>query len=422
MMLFFYGWLTRLLTPVLLLKLYVRSRKESLYGVSVFERLGYYAIPATAGSVWIHAVSLGETRAIQTLVVAIRKARPGVKFVFTHGTATGREQGLSLLQEGDVQVWQPWDTPEMVARFLRHFQPRAGFLVDTEVWPVMVDQACKHGVPMVLLNARLSAKSLRRSMQWSALARPAFSQLHAVWAQSEQDAKRFQALGITVQAVMGNLKFDAVPDGQQLQQGLAWRKAMPRPVVLLAISREGEEAALLELLAQQPAYLQDVQWWLVPRHPQRFEQVTALVNAKGFSLQKRSDWSDLPDFNQWRGDTQVVLGDSMGEMPFYFGAASVCLLGGSFEPLGGQNLIEACACACPVVMGPHTFNFAQAAQLALQDGAAVRVQDMAQAVGTAYQLAMNPEACQRKSALATEFAARHQGAVARCLQLMQALI
>jgi len=321
-----------------------------------------------------------------------------------------------------VQVCQPWDTPEMVARFLRHFQPRAGFLVDTEVWPVMVDQACKHGVPMVLLNARLSAKSLRRSMQWSALARPAFSQLHAVWAQSEQDAKRFQALGITVQAVMGNLKFDAVPDGQQLQQGLAWRKAMPRPVVLLAISREGEEAALLELLAQQPAYLQDVQWWLVPRHPQRFEQVTALVNAKGFSLQKRSDWNDLPDFNQWRGDTQVVLGDSMGEMPFYFGAASVCLLGGSFEPLGGQNLIEACACACPVVMGPHTFNFAQAAQLALQDGAAVRVQDMAQAVGTAYQLAMNPEACQRKSALATEFAARHQGAVARCLQLMQALI
>ena len=421
-MLFFYGWLTRLLTPVLLLKLYVRSRKEPLYGVSVSERLGYYAIPATAGSVWIHAVSLGETRAIQTLVVAIRKVRPGVKFVFTHGTATGREQGLSLLQEGDVQVWQPWDTPEMVARFLRHFQPRAGFLVDTEVWPVMVDQACKHGVPMVLLNARLSAKSLRRSMQWSALARPAFSQLHAVWAQSEQDAKRFQALGITVQAVMGNLKFDAVPDGQQLQQGLAWRKAMPRPVVLLAISREGEEAALLELLAQQPAYLQDVQWWLVPRHPQRFEQVTALVNAKGFSLQKRSDWNDLPDFNQWRGDTQVVLGDSMGEMPFYFGAASVCLLGGSFEPLGGQNLIEACACACPVVMGPHTFNFAQAAQLALQDGAAVRVQDMAQAVGTAYQLAMNPEACQRKSALATEFAARHQGAVARCLQLMQALI
>ncbi|MFZ9337581.1 MAG: 3-deoxy-D-manno-octulosonic acid transferase [Limnohabitans sp.] len=419
MILFVYGWVMRVLSPLLLLKLYLRSRKEPLYGVSVSERFGYYSVPASAGGVWIHAVSLGETRAIQTLVAAIRQSHPGVKFVFTHGTATGREQGMDLLHDGDVQVWQPWDTPEIVSRFLRHFQPRAGFLVDTEVWPVMVDQAHQHGVPVVLLNARLSAKSLRRSMQWSALSRPAFNKLHGVWAQSEQDAKRFQALGITVQSVMGNLKFDAVPDSQTLQQGLAWRKAMARPVVLLAISREGEEAALLECLAQQPTYLQDVQWWLVPRHPQRFEQVAALVHAQGLSLQLRSDWSATPNVQACHSDTQVVLGDSMGEMPFYFGVASVCLLGGSFEPLGGQNLIEACACACPVVMGPHTYNFAQAAQLALQDGAAVRVQDMAQAVKTAHQLAMDRQACQQKSVRATEFAARHQGAVARCLQLMQ---
>ena len=422
MILFVYGWVMRVLSPLLLLKLYLRSRKEPLYGVSVSERFGYYSLPASAGGVWIHAVSLGETRAIQTLVAAIRQSHPGVKFVFTHGTATGREQGMGLLHDGDVQVWQPWDTPEMVARFLRHFQPRAGFLVDTEVWPVMVDQAYQHGVPVVLLNARLSAKSLRRSMQWSALSRPAFNKLHGVWAQSEQDAKRFQALGVTVQSVMGNLKFDAVPDSQTLQQGLAWRKAMARPVVLLAISREGEEAALLECLAQQPTYLQDVQWWLVPRHPQRFEQVAALVHAKGLSLQLRSDWSATPDVQACRSDTQVVLGDSMGEMPFYFGVASVCLLGGSFEPLGGQNLIEACACACPVVMGPHTYNFAQAAQLALQDGAAVRVQDMAEAVKTAYQIALDRQACERKSSLAVEFAARHQGAVTRCLQLMQPLL
>ena len=419
MILFVYGWVMRVLSPLLLLKLYLRSRKEPLYGVSVSERFGYYSVPASAGGVWIHAVSLGETRAIQTLVAAIRQSHPGVKFVFTHGTATGREQGMDLLHDGDVQVWQPWDTPEIVSRFLRHFQPRAGFLVDTEVWPVMVDQAHQHGVPVVLLNARLSAKSLRRSMQWSALSRPAFNKLHGVWAQSEQDAKRFQALGITVQSVMGNLKFDAVPDSQTLQQGLAWRKAMARPVVLLAISREGEEAALLECLAQQPTYLQDVQWWLVPRHPQRFEQVAALVHAQGLSLQLRSDWSATPNVQACHSDTQVVLGDSMGEMPFYFGVASVCLLGGSFEPLGGQNLIEACACACPVVMGPHTYNFAQAAQLALHDGAAVRVQDMAQAVKTAHQLAMDRQACQQKSERATEFAARHQGAVARCLQLMQ---
>ena len=421
-MLFFYGLLTRLLTPVLLLKLYVRSRKEPLYGVSVSERLGYYTLPAIAGSVWIHAVSLGETRAIQTLVVAIRKAHPGVKFVFTHGTATGREQGLSLLQEGDVQVWQPWDTPEMVARFLRHFQPRTGFLVDTEVWPVMVDQACKHGVPMVLLNARLSAKSLRRSMQWSALARPAFNKLHAIWAQSEQDAKRFQALGVTVQSVMGNLKFDAVPDGQQLQQGLVWRKAMARPVVLLAISREGEEAALLELLAQQPAYLQDVQWWLVPRHPQRFNDVAGLVASAGHTLVRRSQWGlQLPDSPLAASDA-VVLGDSLGEMPFYFGVASVCLLGGSFEPLGGQNLIEACACACPVVMGPHTFNFTEAARLAIQSGTALRTANLAEAVSRAHALAVNRQEGLNMAEAARGFATQHQGAAQRCLELLKPLL
>jgi len=259
-------------------------------------------------------------------------------------------------------------------------------------------------------------------MQWSALARPAFNALHAVWAQSDQDAKRFQALGVTVQSVMGNLKFDAVPDKQQLQQGLAWRQAMTRPVVLLAISREGEEAALLDVLSQQPAYLNDVQWWFVPRHPQRFAQVAALVNAKGLSMQQRSEWGAFPEFQHLHPQTQVVLGDSMGEMPFYFGAASVCLLGGSFEPLGGQNLIEACACGCPVVMGLHTFNFAQAAQLALQDGAAVRVKDMAEGVKAAYQLAMDRTACQQTSALATQFASRHQGAVARCLALMKPLL
>ena len=422
MSLFVYGWLMRLLSPFLLLKLYLRARKEPMYGLSVAERFGSYDMSQSSGAVWFHAVSLGETRAIQALVMAMRQAHPGMKFVFTHGTATGREQGLSLLEDGDVQVWQPWDTPASVARFFRQFQPRIGFLVDTEVWPVMVDQAQQHGVPMVLLNARLSPKSLRRSMQWSALARPAFNALHAVWAQSDQDAKRFQALGVTVQSVMGNLKFDAVPDPQQRQQGLVWRQAMSRPVVLLAISREGEESALLDVLAQQPAYLKDVQWWLVPRHPQRFAQVAALVHAKGLSMQQRSEWDALPALPHLQPQTQVVLGDSMGEMPFYFGAASVCLLGGSFEPLGGQNLIEACACACPVVMGPHTFNFAQAAQLALQDGAAVRVKDMAEAVKTAYQLAMDRTACEQKSALATQFASRHQGAVQRCLALMQPLM
>jgi 3-deoxy-D-manno-octulosonic-acid transferase len=422
MTLFAYGWFMRLLSPFLLLKLYARSRKEPLYAEAVAERFGYYSMPATSGGIWIHAVSLGETRAIGALVSAIRQNHPGVKFVFTHGTATGRKQGWSLLQPGDIQVWQAWDSPDAVNRFFRHFQPKLGLLVDTEVWPMAVAQAAKHGVPVVLLNARLSARSLRKAMQWSALAKPAFGSLTAVWAQSEQDAKRFQSLGVQVQAVMGNLKFDAVPDSTQVQQGHALRATMSRPVILLAISREGEEAALLDVLSQHPEYLENVQWWLVPRHPQRFDDVAALVKAKGWPLIRRSEWGHAPDAALVQATDAWVLGDSMGEMALYFSAASVCLLGGSFEPLGGQNLIESCACACPVVMGPHTFNFAQAATLAQQAGAAMRVNDLNEAVDVAYKLALNQPECARKAALASQFATQHQGAVARCVELLKPLM
>lgn len=422
MMLFAYGWFMRLLAPFLLLKLYARSRKEPLYAEAMAERFGYYTMPATSGCIWIHAVSLGETRAIAALVNAIRQNYPGVRFLFTHGTATGRKQGVSLLKQGDIQVWQAWDSPQSVKRFFRHFQPKLGFLVDTEVWPMTVSQAAQHGVPVVLLNARLSARSLRRSMQWSALAKPSFASLTAIWAQSEQDAKRFQSLGVQVQAVMGNLKFDSVPDNAQLLKGHALRASFSHPMILLAISREGEEAALLDVLAQHPEYLKDVQWWLVPRHPQRFDDVAALVKAKAWPLMRRSEWGVSPDASLIQAGDALVLGDSMGEMALYFSAASVCLLGGSFEPLGGQNLIESCACSCPVVMGPHTFNFAQAASLAQQAGAAIRVHHLKEAVEVAYRLALDKQECANKAELAQQFATQHQGAVARCIELIKPLM
>jgi 3-deoxy-D-manno-octulosonic-acid transferase len=419
---FIYSVLMLALMPVLWLRLHLRARREALYAHAVAERFGFYKLPAESGKVWIHAVSLGETRAVQALVQALREAHPGIRFIFTHGTATGREQGLSLLQNGDTQVWQPWDVPFAVERFLRHFQPRLGLLVDTEVWPNTVALAKSHGLPLVLLNGRLSAKSLRKAMRWPALSKPAFQGLHAIWAQTADDAKRMEHLGAKVQSVMGNLKFDAVPDAAMLQAGLAWRAQSPRPVVLLAISREGEEAALLKILNDQPSYLSDVQWWLVPRHPQRFDSVAAEVLSAGLTVVRRSHWPSLTPISPFLDTDAVVLGDSLGEMPFYFGVASVCLLGGSFEPLGGQNLIEACACACPVVMGPHTFNFTEAARLALHSGAALRTADLAEAVSRAHGLALNRQEAAHMAKAASGFATLHQGAVQRCIELLKPLL
>jgi 3-deoxy-D-manno-octulosonic-acid transferase len=407
------------LVPLLWLKLQLRARREPVYGQAIAERFGYYGETALTGALWIHAVSLGETRAIRSLVKALRLAHPDLRLLLTHGTATGRSEGVKLLRKGDVQAWLPWDTPAAVGRFLQHFQPRLGVLIDTEVWPNLSAIAQQQGIPLVLVNARLSERSWRKAQRWSALAKPAFSGLSAVWAQTEEDAKRLRSLGAPVNAVMGNLKFDAVPDPKLLATGQAWRNALSaRPVVLLAISREGEEAIFLQTLQQHPEYLQQAQWWIVPRHPQRFDEVADLLQASGLPLQRRSQWPADVAHTAVPQEVGLVLGDSLGEMPLYYGVASVALLGGSFAPLGGQNLIEACACSCPVVMGPHTFNFKQAAEWAIEAQAGLRCTDMATAMATALAIAIDRQLQQQMSQAAQLFASSHQGAVAHCVKAL----
>ena len=416
---FFYSCLMWALSPVLWLKLHLRARREPVYGQAIAERFGYYSQDVSSGALWIHAVSLGETRAIRSLIKALRLAYPDLRLLLTHGTATGRSEGVNLLREGDVQAWLPWDTPAAVGRFLRHFQPRMGVLIDTEVWPNLSAITQQQGIPLVLANARLSEHSWRKAQRWSALAKPAFSGLNAVWAQTEEDAKRLRSLGAPVSAVMGNLKFDAVPDPLLLATGQAWRNALTaRPVVLLAISREGEEAMFLQVLQQHPEYLQQAQWWIVPRHPQRFDEVADLLQASGLPWQRRSQWSEDLAHLSAPQEAGLVLGDSVGEMPLYYGAASVALLGGSFAPLGGQNLIEACACSCPVVMGPHTFNFKQAAEWAIHAQAGLRCTDVTTAMAKALAIAIDRQLQQQMSQAAQLFASSHQGAVAHCVKAL----
>ncbi|MBX3657425.1 MAG: 3-deoxy-D-manno-octulosonic acid transferase [Ramlibacter sp.] len=419
--------------PFLRRKLARRGEAEPGYLEAVDERFGRYAQPADRGRLWIHAVSLGETRAAAILLARLRAQQPGLRLLFTHGTATGRAEGQRLLQPGDVQVWLPWDTPGAVQRFLAQFQPCAGILMETEVWPNLATACRARGVPLVLANARLSEKSLRQALTLSWLSRPAYAALAAAWAQTTADAQRLAQLGAPVQGVFGNLKFDATPDAGQLAQGRAWRAAADRPVVMFASSREGEEADFFRLLKQKMALAQssrpllatkmranEVQWLVVPRHPQRFDEVAALARQQGLSVSRRSGWSTGPtSADSARAD--LWLGDSLGEMALYYGLSDVALLGGSFAPLGGQNLIEAAACGCPVVTGPHTFNFAEAAELAEDAGAALRVPDMDQALELALQLAAG-DGHARAVQAATAFAQAHRGAAQRTAQAVAALL
>lgn len=404
----FYRALMVVAQPLLRWKIARRSPAEPGYAHAVPERFGHYQQAAEARSelIWVHAVSLGETRAAAVLIRALRQHLPGMRLLLTHGTATGRAEGQSLLRPGDVQVWQPWDTPGATSRFMAHFRPRLGVLMETEVWPELVAQAAAHSVPLVLANARLSERSLRKAQRWSALARPAYGRLSAVLAQTDDDARRLRDLGAPVQAVLGNLKFDATPDPAQCELGRQRRAALQRPVLMFASSRDGEELLLLQALAllSQPWPFEVL---VVPRHPQRFEEVARLIQSHGHRLSRRSGWGDA--LTDWPAPAGTVwLGDSLGEMALYYSLSSVALLGGSFMPLGGQNLIEAAACGCPVIMGPHTFNFSDVAEQALQEGAASRVPDLPSALNQAMRWLAQGGRTRSQQALA--FTDRHRGA------------
>lgn len=431
-----YTFLMWLLQPLLRWKLRRRGQAEPLYLQDVAARFGHYAgapCGASAGPIWVHAVSLGETRTAALLIAALREHHPGMRLLLTHGTATGLAQGAALLRPGDLQTWQPWDTPAAVQRFLRHFQPRIGILMETEMWPNLVHQCQRMGVPLVLANARMSEQSAQMTRRLAWLARPAYAALTAVWAQTQDDARRLQALGAKVSGVFGNLKFDATPNAAQLETARLWRAHGGRPVVMFASSREGEEQQLLALLKSEgPLPLvnigysaidyvaSEIQWLIVPRHPQRFEAVASLISAHGFGVSRRSTWQDGPPPQQ--PTPTLWLGDSLGEMALYYGLADVALLGGSFEPLGGQNLIEAAACACPVLMGPHTFNFAEAAELAQTSGAALRVTGLAQALEVTQELVSNTKKRAEMVGAATRFASAHRGAVGKTVAAVSALL
>lgn len=426
--LWLYGVIMRLAQALLRRKLRKRAQAEPLYGQYIEERFGHYKQSACNDWIWIHAVSLGETRTAGILLQGLRQAMPHMKLLLTNGTATGREEGLKLLQEGDIQVWQAWDSPEVVERFLTAFKPRIGLLLETEVWPQLIHNAQEKGIPIMLINARMSEKSLHQAQRWASLMKPAFAGLSAVCAQAPDDAMRLKSLGASVTGIFGNLKFDAKPDASQVAMGRAWREQLSAPVVMLASSREGEEAMWLaawQTFNKQHPELQ-IHWLIVPRHPQRVSEVESLITSSGLRVSRRSTWSQEALFsaallNETAQDSSVILlGDSLGEMALYYSLADAALLGGSFEKLGGQNLIEAAACACPIVMGPHTFNFAEASQAAESAGAAQRASDMAEAMKLAVDTVQNRPLQKQKSANAFQFAQQHGGATQRTVQAVLA--
>ena len=390
---------------------------------------------------WVHAVSVGETRAAAPLVLQWLERHPGHCVVLTHTTPTGAETGEQLFTpylEGSndlarrgrlLQCTLPYDFSWAGARFLRWARPSLGVLMETELWPNLLAQADALQIPVVLVNARLSPRSARRLVQWRWLSRPAVMRLTGIAAQNESDLSGFRqvlsdapSVGVVAKPrleVVGNLKFDSAVSSEMTALGQTWRAQLGlTPIWLVASTREDEER---ELLA---AWRSDVTrrgvLVIVPRHPQRFDRVARLIEEAGFHCLRRSH---LPVSLPVQGDlsSSVILGDSLGEMAAYMAMADIVLMGGSLIPLGGQNPIEACAAGKPVYFGPHMFNFSQIARDLVDSKVGVEVTSFQHWLREGGRLLADPQELAARTERAQAFAVRHRGATMRTLTFMESV-
>lgn len=367
---FYYTVLLYLILPLVPLKLWWRGIKQPAYLKHWPERFGFYSTTINKPVIWLHCVSVGETRAAEPLIKALQATYPYHQILLTHGTPTGREAGEAVFGNKVERVYLPYDVPFAVRRFLTHFKPSIALIMETELWFNLIATCKQRNIPMLLLNARLSEKSANGYAKLGKLVYEGLQSLSAVAAQTEADATRLQMLGARNVMVTGNLKFDVKPPEDSLEKGLQLRTLLntKRIVFLAASTREGEEALILEAVKDL-----DILTIIVPRHPQRFDEVAALIEKHGLNYARRSNLK-----SQLRQDTSIVLGDSMGELFTYYAACDFTFVGGSLLKFGGQNLIEAASMGKPILIGPHTFNFADATKDAVIVGAAILVNNVAE--------------------------------------------
>ncbi len=410
-----YRLLLWLAFPFVLARLWWRGRHEPGYRRNIAERFGFYPTTPPRPVIWLHAVSVGETRAAEPLLLALRSRHPDCDLLITQMTATGREAAQQLFGGAVRVAWLAYDYPSAVRRFLRNFRPRLGILMETEIWFHLVDECQRSGVPLLLANARMSAKSARGYSAVAPLVRVALGGLSAVAAQTTEDAERLRSLGARAVEVTGNLKFDADPSAGSESLAAQFRRGFGSRAVLLAAStREGEEELLLDALERNA--LGDALLVIVPRHPQRFDTVAQLLASRGLKFIRRSANTPLD------ADCGIVLGDSMGEMAAYYRACDTAFVGGSLLPYGGQNLIEACAAGVPVLIGPYTYNFAQAADSAVAAGAALRVNGAEEVIRLARSILQDAGLRERMGKAGVAFCAAHRGATERTLAICERLL
>ena len=411
---FLYSLLLYLALPFVPLKLLWRGIKQPAYRQHWGERFGYYQLKITKPIIWLHCVSVGETRAAEPLIKALQTRYPQHQILLTHGTPTGRDASEALFGDTIQRVYLPYDLPFAVNDFLQHFQPKIGLIMETELWFNLIAACKQKQIPLLLLNARMSEKSFNGYAKLGQLAREGMQNLSAIAAQTTDDAARLKQLGAQNVCVAGNLKFDVKPPVDIANKGAQLRALLGenRTIFLAASTRAGEEALILQAVEGL-----NILTVIAPRHPQRFDEVEGLIKNAGFSFLRRSNLHKPDNKN-----VQVILGDSMGELFCYYAACDFCFIGGSLLPFGGQNLIEAATMGKPILIGEHTFNFADATENAVKAGAAIRVKNVTALRQQIQFLITNNDQRKRMQQAAVNFSAAATGATTRLMTLIEAHI
>ncbi|MEO5811098.1 MAG: lipid IV(A) 3-deoxy-D-manno-octulosonic acid transferase [Rhodanobacter sp.] len=417
---FLYTMAMYLVTPLMLLRLLARGVRSQPYRRRWPERFGLFKSPDFRGSLWIHAVSVGEVNAAAPLIRALRADYANAPLVITTVTPTGSARVHQLFGRSVFHVYLPYDLPFAVERFLRQVRPRLALIVETEIWPNLYFGCHQHGIPLMIVNARMSRRSLRGYRPLRALARSALACVRLIAAQSRSDAARYRLLGADPQQIVvtGNMKFDMSIPVNAIADGVAMRAlwGAQRPVWIAASTHEGEEVAVLDAHRRVMQELPDALLLLAPRHPERFRLVEHLVRGRGFSVVARSALGSPTAAHQ------VFVIDAMGQLMPYFAAAQVAFIGGSLVPIGGHNVLEPAALCTPVLVGPHTFNFEEITLSLIQHHGAGRVADSTQLAYRVLQLLRDPLQRQRMGQAAQEVFERERGAVQRVMQMVDAVL
>lgn len=414
-----YSALLYLALPLALLRLYWRGRRDPGHRRRWPERLGFIPPLPESGCLWVHAVSVGETRAALPLIHALLERYPALPLLVTTTTLTGSRQVRAALGDQVQHVYAPYDLPGAVRRFLHRTRPRLVILMETELWPNLLRQCACAGVPVLLANARLSERSARGYARIRSLTATMLRDITRVAAQTEADAERFSALGAPRVQVTGNLKYDLTLSDDLLARGREIRRELlgeNRFVWIAASTHAGEDELMLLAFAQLRARWPELLLLLVPRHPERFNDVAAWCRQRGFSTVRRSEQQPcLPE-------TAVFLGDSMGELLRFYAAADVAFVGGSLVATGGHNVLEPALLGLPVLFGPHMFNFTEASERLLQAQAAWQIADAGELAGTVDRLLADPELRQAAGQRGRAVVERHRGALTALLALIETLL